>query len=231
MPQALRAKALKENAEIAHEFGRCDLKCYREEYLDEEDEERHWLAETVTMWGDAEDCESSVQLTLTTGQFAVVFDLNCSLTSGKAAKTSLLKHAQELLDQQFARFEESLPTPQRPRIIKVRRNKLFHWLRLHDAIEFANADRDEVRKALYGDPVRWPERERSQKMREAMKKMSIDLKRAREMVDGGYLELVPLDSLQERSEERRTQRRKKSDESAAGEQEVRKAVARKASKR
>ncbi|PLZ01568.1 hypothetical protein CY652_15780 [Burkholderia sp. WAC0059] len=140
------------------------------------------------------------QMELQRGQVALIFDLNHCLRSGKAAKSSMLAHAKQILDRELEIYDSQLPAELQSSSPKVHRAKLFVWLRLYDAIEYAKAERGEVAKVLYKSRLVDEGSEDFQhRMDEAGKRISADLIRAREMVDGGYLELVPLDSLQERS--------------------------------
>jgi hypothetical protein len=190
---------LHRNAEVANKFGRCDLKSSAEEYREEEDGERLWLSETVTQVQPWRAPGSEIRMDLESGQVAIIFDLNRCIESGQAAKSSLLAHAKEILDRELETYDETLPAAEQSKIIRVRRDKLFLWLRLYDAIEHFEAGREEVAEILYKDRLKGPSISRSHRMLDVRKRISADLKRAKEMVESGYLGLVPLDSIQERS--------------------------------
>lgn len=187
------------NAETAARYGRCELKWFGEEYRDEEDEERFWLAETVTPVKVRRPSGSEIRMDLENGQVAIIFDLNRCLKSGQAAKASMLAHAKAILDQELATYDAKLPIGRRSKSVKVHRHKLFLWLRLYDAIEHAKAERGEVAEILYKHLLEGSVTDRQHRMTEARKRISADLKRAKEMVEHGYHGLVPLDSLQNRS--------------------------------
>jgi hypothetical protein len=187
------------NAETAARYGRCELKWFGEEYRDEEDEERLWLAETVTPGKGWRPSGNEIRMDLENGQVAMIFDLNRCLESGQAAKASMLAHAKAILDQELETYDSKLPVERRSKSVKVHRHKLFLWLRLYDAIEYAEVERGEVAEILYKHLLDGPPIDRQHRMTEARKRISADLKRAREMVEHGYHGLVPLDSIQDRS--------------------------------
>lgn len=193
-----RMMDLHRNKEVARRFGRCELKSCWEAYREEEDRERLWLSETVEevrRWGPSGD---EIRMELKSGQVAIIFDLNRCVESGRSAMTPLLGHAKEILDRELVAYEMTLPEDRRSKIIKIRRDKLLLWLRLYDA-EHSGADRGEMAEVLYSDKLKGPVRDRQHRLTEVRKRISADLKRANEMVESGYLGLVPLDSLQERS--------------------------------
>lgn len=197
--------ALQRNAEAAGRFGRCELKWFGEEYREEEDGERLWLAETVVQVTGWRPSGSEIRMDLESGQVAMIFNLNRCLESGQAAKSSMLEHARKILDQELKAYVAKLSTGERAKTSKFRRNKLFLWLRLYDAIEYAEAERSEVAEVLYKHLVDVPAIDRQQGMTAASKRISADLKRAKEMVEYDYRGLIPLDSIQERSSMSRPQ--------------------------
>ncbi|MBC8726600.1 DUF2285 domain-containing protein [Paraburkholderia sp. 31.1] len=193
-----RMMDLHRNKEVARRFGRCELKSCWEAYRDEEDSERLWLSETVQKVERWRPSGGEVRMELESGQVAIVFDLNRCIESGRSAMAPLLGHAKEILDRELAAYEKTLPDGQRSKVNRIRRDKLLLWLRLYDA-EYSGADRGEMAEVLYADRLKGPAREYQHRITEVRKRISADLKRAREMVESGYLGLVPLDSLQDRS--------------------------------
>jgi hypothetical protein len=196
-----RMMDLHRNREIAERYGRCELKSCWEAYRAEEGSERLWLSEKVEevrRWRPSGD---EIRMELKDGQVAIIFSLNRCIESGRSAMIPLLGHAKEILERELAAYETTLPAERHSKVIRIRRDKLFLWLRLYDA-EHSGADRGEMAEILYADRLKGPAREYQHRITEARKRISADLKRAREMVESGYLGLVPLDSLQERSSRR-----------------------------
>ena len=197
-----RMADLHRNREIAGRYGRCELKSSWEAYRAEEDHERLWLAETVEVVGRWRPSGGDIRMELEEGQVAIIFDLNRCIESGRSAMTLLLGHAKEVLERELAAYEKTLPVERHSKVNKIRRDKLFLWLRLYDA-EHSHADRGEMAEILYADRLKGPAIDYQHRITEVRKRISADMKRAHEMVEGGYLGLVPLDSLQERSSRRR----------------------------
>lgn len=193
-----RMKDLSRGRELARRFGRCELKSCWEAYRKEEDDERLWLSETVEQASSWRPPRDEIRMELEQGQVAIIFDLNRCIESGRSAMTSMLGHAKEILGRELAAYEESQSEERRSKVNRIRRNKLFLWLRLYDA-EYSRADRGEMAEILYADRLKGPATDQQYRMTEVRKRISADLNRAREMVQSGYLGLVPLDSLQERS--------------------------------
>lgn len=196
--QGTRMMDLRRNEEVARRFGRCELKSCLEAYRDEEDHERLWLSETVEQIRRWRPSGDEIRMELECGQVAIIFDLNRCIESGRSAMTPLLGHAKEILDRELVAYEKTLPQEQRSKVNRIRRDKLLLWLRLYDA-EHSGAERGEMAEILYADRLKGPARDYQHRITEVRKRISADLKRAREMVERGYLGLVPLDSLQERS--------------------------------
>lgn len=180
---------------LAHDFGRCNLKPFREPYGDD-DASRLWLAETIDPTaGKVLGKNGLPRFELRPGYAVLMVDLTQTTKAGRAALNSLLSHAKELLATELDKYEKTLPPDQRTKTPKVRRDKLFIWLRIYDAIEYSKASEEDVIREFYGkrrnpsDPD-WDS---------TRKKLKYDLKRARQMVKQEYLTLVPLDYLQEKS--------------------------------
>lgn len=198
-----RMMDLHRNKEVARKYGRCELKSCWEAYRDEEDEERLWLSETVERVKRSRPSGDEIRMELESGQVAIIFDLNRCIDSGRSAITSLLGHAKEVLDQELTAYEDTLPDGRRSKVNRIHRDKLVLWLRLYDA-EYSGADRGEMAQVLYADRLKGPTIDHQHRMTEVRQRISADLKRAREMVESGYLGLVPLDSLQDRSSGHKT---------------------------
>ncbi|WP_338845593.1 hypothetical protein V8J88_17895 [Massilia sp. W12] len=88
-----------------------------------------------------------------------------------------------------------MPPDHRTKTPKVRRDKLFMWLRIYDAIEYSKASEEDVIPEFYGKQRKPSDPDWDS----TRKKLKYDLKRARQMVKQDYLFLVPLDYLQEKS--------------------------------
>lgn len=183
---------------LAREFGRCNLKPFREPYGDD-DASRLWLAETIDQTAGKIPGQSSVpKFELRPGYAILMVDLTQTTKAGRAALTSLLSHAKELLAIELDKYEKTLPQSQRTKTPKVRRDKLFIWLRIYDAIEYSKVAEDDVIRELYPHLFMGGHESPDSGWESARKMFRYQLKRAREMVKHDYLTLVPLDYLQKK---------------------------------
>ncbi len=184
---------------LAHDFGRCNLKPFREPYGDD-DASRLWLAETIDpKAGKVLGNNGVPRFELRPGYAILMVDLTQATKSGRAALTSLLRHAKELLAIELDKYEKTLPQSQRTKTPKVRRDKLFIWLRIYDAIEYWKVAEEDVIRVLYPYLFREGHESPDSGWESARKMFRYQLKRARQMVKQDYLTLVPLDYLQEKS--------------------------------
>jgi hypothetical protein len=133
---------------------------------------------------------------------AIVFDLDATVSSGPAAIDAFLWYARGLLMEERVRYISTLPAGERTIRAKTKsigKAKLFNWLRTYDAVAHMGVAQKEVARVLY--PADFVPAQYTQKIKElaAQKRISDDLKRAKSLVDNGYLALVALDYLQEKS--------------------------------
>lgn len=192
----------REREKVAAKYGLRDLVSHLHDY-EPGKPELVWLAETI--------CEPpivhqkgrpSVVHQLRQGEVAIVFDLDATVSSGPAAIDAFLWFARGLLVDERARYISSLPAETRnirAKTPRIRKSKLFTWLRAYDGVEHMGVPQKEVARVLY--PADFVPAQYTQKTRElaAQKRVSDDLKRARSLVDNEYLALVPLDYLQDKS--------------------------------
>lgn len=200
-----RVRLPKEKALVAQKFGRSDFKPYYEEYLDD-DAGHHWLPEAIlkkTVWYE-EGAKDGDVTGLSIGEVALVFDLSQTLKGGTTAITSLLAHARKILLGEFEHYEETFAKGGGPKMFKPRRSSLFPLLRLHDAIVHAAAQEEEVVRVLYRSFFIEKNNPSEAEILKAGDQMKRDFTRAKKLVDGGYLTLVPLDSIQERTSTKRS---------------------------
>jgi hypothetical protein len=188
------------SGERARRFGRSNLKAYKAAYSSEEDDKRSWLAERVS---NIDSCQvangSAVTYALEFGEVAFVIDLRQSVRSGRAAITSIFMDARSLLDHEFEKFEKALKKSggRLPEIVKPRRNQLLPRLRMCDAM-WKRASDDELIRVFFpgycidGMPVGYQRGAAIRKVR-ALQSEAI------RMMEEGYLELIPLHHIQDKS--------------------------------
>jgi hypothetical protein len=176
-------------AAACRRFGLVNLPNLRS--VDKDSKERYWLSELVSEHiACRKSDEVNVGLNLKRGQVAIVFDLSQTIHAGRAAIDSLLSDARAKLFEELDWYETELaarnmPTP---KVFKPRRNSLLRWLTLCDALA-ADATDEQLIPVLYpGDPLKT-----------AKKRLAGDKVRAKEMMRQGYLTLVPLAHIQDKS--------------------------------
>jgi hypothetical protein len=202
--EACRSREGKLASPAAHllvkKFGRRTFKSFNSNYSALEDSEQHWLAEAILKVVPCRSIEGQeVKLKLSDGEVALVFDLTQAQKSGKAALTSLLSSAKKTLSAQLELYEKRIVKEERSRIIKPRRAKLLLLLRLYDAKITYHAPEAEIFRELY--PAQYGKNKTltDRQLLALRKKVSADLIRAKDMVRNGYLSLIPLDYIQEKS--------------------------------
>ena len=185
----------------AKEFGRTNLKPYKAKYTEEEDEKKSWLAERASYMDSCQVASGrTVSYELEFGQVAFVIDMRRSVSAGRAAITAMFIDARSRVDEELRKFEEKLKknSGKVPEIVKPRRDKLLPRLRMCDAM-WKRATDDELIWVFYpgycqnGVVPTGYERER------VMKKVRAEQTEAIRMMEEGYLELVPLHHIQDKS--------------------------------
>ncbi|RZI43679.1 DUF2285 domain-containing protein [Herbaspirillum sp. HC18] len=184
----------------AHEFGRKAFKSFKEDYKKQEDSNRHWLSETIMEWRssnqkDGEEEDANFKFKMSMKKVAIVFDLSQTIKGGEAVITSLLDHAKEILTEEMYLYAQTLPEDQRPKQHKPHENMYLTWLRVYDAIAGYSEAEEEVAKVLFPDKFGMREELSDDEKQKARKKVRALFRRAQEIVDEGYLQLVPRDYL------------------------------------
>lgn len=200
----------------ANAFGRVSLKGYKTQYAQGEDDKKSWLAERVS---NIDSCQvaggSPVTYELEFGEVAFVIDLRQSVRSGRAAITSMFMDARSLLDDEFEKFEKNLKKSggRLPEIVKPRRNQLLPRLRMCDAM-WKRASDDELIRVFYpgycidGLPTGYQRGAAIRKVR-ALQSEAI------RMMEEGYLELIPLHHIQDKSSKKMSVRAEEISQDAA----------------
>jgi hypothetical protein len=188
---------------FAAEFGRCDLKPHYHSYGAKEDNENHWLSETIMRMKAHDEYDEKEQIAmfnLSPGDVAMVFNLGNTRYGGKAAITAQLNHAKTYLLKELIKFEVDLSEEQASKIQKPHRKLWPLLIRLYDAKVHCNASVEEIIQVLYtSEKEKGKELDPIEKIA-IRKKISAHFKRAKEMVETGYLQLVALDFIQDRTE-------------------------------
>jgi hypothetical protein len=185
----------------AAQFGRTNLKPYKEKYTAEDDEKKYWLPERVSK---LDSCVTpggrTVSYELEFGEVALVIDLRRTANAGRAALTAMLLDARGRLDQELEKLGQGLSKSgnKLPQIRKPRRNLLLQRLRMCDAMWMRATD-DELIRVFFAGYCRNGSlpvgHEREQVIRKVRRLQSDAIK----MMDGGYLELIPLYYIQDKS--------------------------------
>jgi hypothetical protein len=184
----------------ARAFGRASYKQPDSEYGDD-DQHRLWLAESVLEFRSFRDCNGShFQFPVEAGRIFIVFDLMQTIDAGRAAIGAMLADAKVRINNELDRLGEEMKWTENraPKIIKPRRDKLIHWLILCDACQYGAPDEQKIR-LLYPKQClngKFPVGEQLETIRTRIRR---DEQRALEMLSYGYLSLVPLDHIQDKS--------------------------------
>lgn len=188
--------------EVARKYGLRDLVHFLDAYVPGKPE-LVWLSEVIRDEPITYAMDGKPQiLELNKGDVALVFDLDATLEVGPAAIDALLYDARLTLMNERQNYLNSLHEERRMvrvKTPKIRKAKLFTWLRIFDAVEFSRKSIGDVALAMYPDCFKVdPYTQKTQELK-ARKSVSADLKRAKSLVDGEYLTLIPLDYLQDKS--------------------------------
>lgn len=181
----------------AWKYGRENMKNYRATYKDEEDALRCWLPEFVV---DMDACHSpagkSVTYDLERGEVALVFDLRRVVSGGRAAMRSMIANATLDLYSELEKFENSLlrAGDRVPKIIKPRPVKLLLRLRMCDAM-WKRATDEELMRVFYPGNYLKGSSPTPERRAQTIRKIREDQRAAIQLMESGYLELVPLDYL------------------------------------
>ena len=185
----------------AAQFGRTNLKPYKEKYTDEDEVKKHWLPEQVSKLDScAVPAGRTVSYELEYGEVALVIDLRRTANAGRAALTAMLLDARARLDQELEKLgrELSKSAGNVPQIRKPRRNLLLQRLRMCDAM-WVRATDDELIRVFFAGYCRNGAlpvgHEREQVIRKIRRLQSDAIK----MMEAGYLELSPLYYIQDKS--------------------------------
>lgn len=201
--RALLSSSHREREQVATKYGLRDLVSHLHHY-EPGKPELVWLAEALCepplLHGKG---QRNVVQTQRPGEVALIFDLDATLSSGPAAIDAFLWDARRMLMAERTRFIETLP-PDGTRIIRaesprIRKSKLFTWLRTYDAVEYMGVSQKGVARVLYPDDFVHDKFTHKTKALAAQKRVSDDRKRALSLVGNEYLALVPLDYLQNKS--------------------------------
>jgi hypothetical protein len=172
---------------VGREFGRAKVRPYWSEYSTEEERDDVWLFDRVIVEQGWDGFDTKPQTPLATTEIAIKLDLFVAMSSGEAARNILVEKIKLLLDEQMAdRWgEDGFPdrATRRPS-----NSELFQYLRLVDA---GNTSALELAPFLY------PEYCTASKIADRVlvtcgaSNISRQRNRAKMMVNGGYLCLVP----------------------------------------
>ena len=185
----------------ANEFGRSNLKRFSEPYSHEDEHRKCWLAEVVA---EVDSCAvgtgKEVNYRLEPGEVAFVIDLRRTLDAGRAAMTAMVIDVRKRLDEELVRFEKSLSRSGHKvsKICKPRRDKLLQRLRMCDAM-WKRATDDELIRKFYPSSCKAGVPPTGDARAQVIRKVRRDQKAAIEMMMSGYLSLVPLDYIQDKS--------------------------------
>ncbi|MRW87539.1 hypothetical protein GJ698_26050 [Pseudoduganella sp. FT26W] len=175
------------------------MKHYNTPYTARDDAERCWHPELLV---GVDACHSatgrSVTYNLERGQVAIVFDLGVTLKGGRSAIRSMLANARLDLYTELEKFERSVlkPGSSRPKIKKPRLNKLLLRLRMCDAM-WKKATDDELLRVLYPGYYLKGNSPTPDERAQLVRKIRDDQRAAIQLMESGYLELVPLDYFSE----------------------------------
>lgn len=201
MYQEVSIKGGPASGQRAAQFGRTNLKPYKERYSDDEDEKKGWLPERVSRLDNCVlPAGRTVSYDLKFGEVALVIDLGRTANAGRAALTAMLVDARGRLDMELEKLAQGLSKSgsNLPQIRKPRRNLLLQRLRMCDAL-WARATDDELIRVFFKghcrDGVLPTAYERQQVIRKVRRLQNDAIK----MMEGGYLELIPLHYIQDKS--------------------------------
>lgn len=189
------------SGERAKRFGRVHLKAYKEKYFPHEDGKKSWLAERVS---NIDSCliigGRAITYELAFGEVAFVIDMHQSVSSGRAAITAMFVDARSRLDEEFKKFEEALMKSgnRLPVIAKPRRDLFLPRLRMCDAM-WKRATDDELIPVFFPGYCKDGVMPTGYERAAAVEKVRTLQKEAIWMMEEGYLELVPIHHIQDKS--------------------------------
>ncbi|NRR29021.1 hypothetical protein HSX11_02380 [Oxalobacteraceae bacterium] len=200
---ALQFGSERERAKVATKYGLRDLVSHLHIY-ELGKSELVWLAEVLCEPAfPHKKNQTNVIQTQRPGEVALVFDLDATVSSGPAAIDAFLWDARRMLMEERTRFIATLPRNEarvvRVKSPRIRKAKLFDWLRTYDAVEHMGVSQKEAAEVLHPDDFVPDKFTKKTKGLAAQKKVSDDRKRAMSLVSNEYLALVPLDYLQDKS--------------------------------
>lgn len=185
----------------AHRFGRASLKPYKAKYTDDDDDNKRWLPERVS---NVDSCEVASGRTVTyqleRGEVALVVDLRRTVDAGRAALTAMLLDARSQLEEKLREFEKGLNSSgsKLPEIRKPRRNKLLQRLRMCDAM-WKRATDDELIRVFHPGYCKNGALPTGYERAAVIRKIRDEQRAAIRMMEIGYLELIPLYHIQDKS--------------------------------
>jgi len=200
---ALASGSLSQKAAVATKYGLSELVPYTSAY--EPGSTFLWLAEAI--------CEPPIvpnrskkafaMQPLKEGEVGLIFDLDATVSAGPSAIAAYLYNARTILLAERQKYLSALPASESRTIRvlspKIRKVKLFPWLRTYDAIVHEGISPEQTAKILYPDdfvPDKFTKKTREVT---ACNRVLDDLERAKSLVKDEYLALVPLDYLQNKS--------------------------------
>lgn len=204
---AYQAVSEKPNPVRAAKFGIARLKPFQEEYGPEMESDGFWAGESSKVLRPG---QVGVSASLKPSEFAVVFDLELFNKMGTGAMHVMLAACKRALERELRRVTvgENLRGPMvRDQFVErgklgikgVRHFNLLHLLRLLDATQ-KKADIEDIIGELYPECKMALQDGPGQQyeLAVAKEKVAIDKKKALDLMEKGYLELIPRDYIQDR---------------------------------
>ena len=172
-------------------FGRAKLRPYWADYSKEEERNDVWLLDQVITAHGWEGFDSKPQTSLTSTEITVKFDLSVVMASGEAAVNYLIDRIKRIVDDEikYRWGEEGFPAePTR----RPSTSDLFLYLRLIDAGRTSSL---ELAPFLYPEYCTPQGKADPILVRNGAPNISKHRSKAKKMVGGGYLSLVPTTKL------------------------------------
>jgi hypothetical protein len=194
------AKSMNETHESsstrAKRFGRVEYKLPDSEYgLD--DESRLWLSEIVDEFYicKTDKRRERSRLSLKKEDALIVINLEKTVKTGRTAINSILSDLKGRLNNALDQIEKEREAldMRAPKIVRPRRLLLIDRLKIFDAYQCGASEEQIIRMITKKAP---PTGDKLKALRTKIKRAKL---RATEMVNGGYLSLVPLDYIQNKS--------------------------------
>lgn len=180
----------------AKRFGRVEYKLPDSDYgLD--DESRLWLSEIVDEFYVCKTGKrrEASRLSLKNEDAFIIINLEKTVKTGRTAINSILSDLKGKLNNALDQMEKERETldMRAPKIVKPRRHLLIERLKIFDAYQCGASEEQIIRMITKKAP---PTGDKLKALRTKIKRGKL---RATEMVNGGYLSLVPLDYIQNKS--------------------------------